>query len=696
MNIGVYQGNSQVGAPTNDVSNTSYNNPGALALAKETGNTGAIMAKGILSYKDQVDAAKVMQANVFYNDEMAKLRTKLMQDKEGNALDITQRYADGRQDVLSKVDEKYGDVTRYGKTAQAFQTMAEKDWTEQRTYMEKYQANETEKYLDTTLGNSLIQTQNNMASSNYDTKSIDSQFNRADVLVRSRYYNYGQERITAEQNKIKNTLASGLITGAIQANDYTNADLMLKTYGNYLTQDKKQPLEKMINEQIKINKEQSSLSSLYDKYSKNGDLEGFLKAVENTNFNPITKIGGSGNYGEADIAISGTAGEISEKLQPSLKKLGGVFQSLNIPGAEITAANDDFHKGYSSDHNTGDAMDIGWDGALDDDQIAQLKQRLHEIGFKTTSFERKGQVNANGTVATGDHLHVSGYEPGSGSEATETQAPVSPADQEKQKSVAYTYWRQQESIKKNITNRLVEQGTLALEKAINSGTMDAASLLSIAKQQSIDGTGNVNNDAQTSLVYKANAMAKRALSSNSGSAIGTAAIKEAMLPILADGGMNRTTVKDYCARLGFGPNDPFTKKILAANENFVYGDVDMDKVKNMCLSKGIKETTYNQCLGLVTNYMAGERAAKHTLSETDVANFILSTAVENVNYNVTQDGWFGTKKQVQKSVPRYKLFNATGIYAYDPDTGEASYEGRTDNVIRNGEWIDENVGGEGE
>ena len=686
MNIGVYQGNSQVGAPANDVSNTSYNNPGALALAKETGNTGAIMAKGILSYKDQVDAAKVMQANVFYNDEMAKLRTKLMQDKEGNALDITQRYADGRQDVLSKVDEKYGDVTRYGKTAQAFQTMAEKDWTEQRTYMEKYQANETEKYLDTTLSNSLIQTQNNMASSNYDTKSIDSQFNRADVLVRSRYFNYGQERITAEQNKIKNTLASGLITGAIQANDYTNADLMMKTYGNYLTQDKKQPLEKMINEQIKINKEQSSFSSLYEQYAKNGDLDGYLKAAASMNFNPASSNTGSiTTAAAADIGNGYGVNTCTTEVNKWLQAAG--YEPINL----------DAEKAFNSEKIIKDR------GQLRDGDIVYWDSHGDGTPWHTGIYNAKtGNVIQSGTHGVSelslDFYTMLGFSHPRGGK--ETQAPVSPADQEKQKTKALAYWNQQESIKKNITSRLVEKGNLALESAINSGVTDAASLQAIANQYSVDGSGNVNSDANTKLMFNANAMAKRALSGSgrsSGSATtGTSAIKDAMLPILADGSMNTRTVKDYCARLGFGENDPFTKKMVDANDTFVYGDVDMEKVKNICLNNGIKESTYNKCLGIVKNYMSGERAAGHTLSETDVANFVRSTAVENVGYNVTENGWFGTKKQVQKSVPRYKLYNATGIYAYDSETGEAAYEGRTDNVIRNGEWIDENVGGEGE
>ncbi|MFN3653272.1 MAG: phage tail tape measure protein [Armatimonadota bacterium] len=80
-----------------------------------------------------------------------------------------------------------------------------------------------------------------------------------------------------------------------------------------------------------------------------------------------------------------------QALDAALKKLGlsGTLSSGKRNNPEIKSA-----------HNDGRAVDLTIPG-----QSPEVAEALRKAGFQA-QFERKGQRNANGSVATGDHIHV--------------------------------------------------------------------------------------------------------------------------------------------------------------------------------------------------------------------------------------------------------------------------------------------------
>ena len=93
-------------------------------------------------------------------------------------------------------------------------------------------------------------------------------------------------------------------------------------------------------------------------------------------------------------------------IDPALQdKLGLLMQAF--PGARITSLNDaELGSRDPTDvHARGRAIDFvpaGFDPKLTDQYIKTLR----DMGFSFAQYERKGQTNSNGSVATGDHIHA--------------------------------------------------------------------------------------------------------------------------------------------------------------------------------------------------------------------------------------------------------------------------------------------------
>jgi len=95
-------------------------------------------------------------------------------------------------------------------------------------------------------------------------------------------------------------------------------------------------------------------------------------------------------------------GGITPELQGLLTKMGVDFQ-----GATLTSLNDAdiFPDHKNSKHGQGMAVDFvprGFEPLMANQYVDILKRN----GFKFAQVERKGQRNANGTIATGDHVHA--------------------------------------------------------------------------------------------------------------------------------------------------------------------------------------------------------------------------------------------------------------------------------------------------
>jgi hypothetical protein len=95
------------------------------------------------------------------------------------------------------------------------------------------------------------------------------------------------------------------------------------------------------------------------------------------------------------------SGNITQSMQEKLDLISKAF-----PGARITSLNDsDIVDRTGSAHALGNAIDFvpkNFDPKLTDQYVKMLR----DMGFKHAAFEKEGQRNANGSVASGNHLHA--------------------------------------------------------------------------------------------------------------------------------------------------------------------------------------------------------------------------------------------------------------------------------------------------
>lgn len=459
--------------------------------------------------------ADVMAANSEYNRLMGEGTLKLEQDnKEGNARNITNDYDNLHGQVLDQLKEKYKGIFRYGPSARAFDNMTNKDYGTRRLSVEKYQVDETEKYKDTNLNNGYTESLN-LASNDY--KNMDTVNgvinNRIPALVAARYYAYGPDKIKEETLKRQDSAASSLVVNAINNSDWDNANKLLVRFGNVIPPEKKSGYEKMINDQIKANKQASTLSGLYEQY-KGKDLNAFIKALGDDYDNNHKPNAGFKSY---NIPIpSDHLQEEYDGLSDSMKQafpfIGGMlYNSLGIKNIELTsgkrAAGQAGNAGSASYHVSGNAVDI-YIGELDRADGNAIAEKFKPY-FDEVLYEKKGDP----TGATGDHLHLAGYNGGLDKLAAGNSAP-SPAERQKYIDSGITYWNKQKAVVNSIANDLIKKGKNAIADAALSGVTDETSLLDIASKNAINSDNSVNEKALEELRLTAREVAARAKKSS--------------------------------------------------------------------------------------------------------------------------------------------------------------------------------------
>lgn len=93
---------------------------------------------------------------------------------------------------------------------------------------------------------------------------------------------------------------------------------------------------------------------------------------------------------------------LAPEAHPVFADLDSYLAGQGIKGGVVTSGYQ--HRAQPSLHSHGRAVDIVFSGQ----NMPQIAQQLQQQGF-STHYERKGQVNSNGSVATGDHIHFNLY-----------------------------------------------------------------------------------------------------------------------------------------------------------------------------------------------------------------------------------------------------------------------------------------------
>ena len=267
-----------IGNVANKVSNVKYSNAGEQALVEQAGKTGQILAAGALDIYKKVEAADVMKANNEYNLRMNELKNKLLQNKEGNALENQRLYEEGRQKIVDDIFKRGPSTIKMGRGKDAFVATIEKDWVNQRSFMERYVMAESDKYQDTQLYNQLYNSVNEVTEGFKDDASVESAINRGNQFIAARYFDYGEERIKAEQAKWQAKAYGTQVSTALSASDYQKAEEVLKLHGDKLTPEVKLKMQSTITER----KKDDAQAVLFNELYQAGDLAAGLQAVQNS------------------------------------------------------------------------------------------------------------------------------------------------------------------------------------------------------------------------------------------------------------------------------------------------------------------------------------------------------------------------------------------------------------------------------
>lgn len=273
-----FMSTGSLGNVANKVSNVKYSNAGEQALVEQAGKTGQILAAGALDIYKKVEAADVMKANNEYNLRMNELKNKLLQNKEGNALENQKLYEEGRQKIIDDLMKRGPSTIKFGRGKDAFMTTIEKDWVNQKNWMDRYVVAESEKYQDTQLYNQLYNSVNEVTESFADDASVESAINRGNAFIAARYFDYGEERIKAEQAKWQAKAYGTQISTALSVSDYQKAEQILKDHGDTLLPEVKIKIKSTIEDRKKDDKQAVLFNELYQA----GDLAAGLEAVQNS------------------------------------------------------------------------------------------------------------------------------------------------------------------------------------------------------------------------------------------------------------------------------------------------------------------------------------------------------------------------------------------------------------------------------
>lgn len=317
--INVFEAGAKLGPQASSVTNVRPDMSGSMAVAKVNTQLANTIANGSLQIYDQITSADIMKANNEYNDKMAKLQTKLLENKEENARDNLTKYEEGRKKIIGEVFKNNSSL-RYGRAAQALQQTMDRDWIGQRTQMERYQLTEMEKYKDTQLNNQYVQTLKDVTTNYNDEAALKGYLNRGIYMTEQRYANFGKEKIQQASDKWKAAVVGSAVNAAVNAENYERAGELLQGYGYMMDPSQRMQIDKVVSARQKNDSELNTFGSIFASTGK--DIEAGVRALKAT-------------YGTADIAKG------KEFLAGQLGKYYGSNQCANFVKAYVRAAGGD-------------------------------------------------------------------------------------------------------------------------------------------------------------------------------------------------------------------------------------------------------------------------------------------------------------------------------------------------------------------
>ena len=530
MNFDSYKANNvSVASPANNQDKYTILNDGANALLKESSKTDQIILAGATALMQQNENVKAIDANNYYNKLVSDGMMKIQSKKEGEALNSVEDFKAMEQKAYDETRRKYGKYL-YGRTGSIFEQARSKDANARRQQVEKYQMAEKEKYDNTTLTNSMMQSYSEMGDNLHDDDILANNFAKIKEMIAGRYASYGAERIEAEQRNWQNKMVKGLAKYAMDSNDYAAASKIMNTYGDMLTPDERGPLAKAISNQLKLDQQVTDFGALYSQYK--GNMAGFMAAIDKIGVN----FGGNTdrlvsaavemldtNPKSMDGYTLGTLNTCAPFVREVLKKAGmdagptgenWVPTMLNSAQKEGRAFKD------RSQLRNGDIVfwetNDNWDDGSD------------HVGIYDASTNTVIQSGTSGIKRIGlnDYpLHSFAHPKGS-------DKGMSPSEKEEYRRKAIAFYKAREAEENAITNEIVENGYNEIGALIESGVTDSSRLSALVNKYSIGSDGQFNTKAYRKLSSLVKNMSKQINGDNSKLPTGS---KEALEDGLLDG-----------------------------------------------------------------------------------------------------------------------------------------------------------------
>ncbi len=276
--INPFEVGSQLGAQADKRINVNINTSGAMAAVRENMQMANTLQQGADRLYEQIVNADVMKANNEYNMRMNEVRNRLFQNKEDKAFGNVAEYEKERNKIIGDILKNGPRSVRFGSGNTAFMTMAEKDWTNQKDVMQRYQIAEAEKYQDTTMKLQLNTTLDDISAGYITDDDLQRSMRRDSAIIYERYKNYGTGRIALETEKAQNSLIQTAVATALAKDDYIRASEIMQGYGSVLSPDKRIAIDKAISERIKSDNELTEMDKLYEQTG--GNIEEALKQFD--------------------------------------------------------------------------------------------------------------------------------------------------------------------------------------------------------------------------------------------------------------------------------------------------------------------------------------------------------------------------------------------------------------------------------
>lgn len=399
--INPFEVNSQLGAPADNRNKVHVETSGGMAVARENMQLANTVQQGADKLYEQIVNADVMKANNEYNMRMNEVRNRLFLNKEDKAFGNMAEYEKERNKIIGDIMKNGPRSVRFGSGNAAFMTMAEKDWTNQKDIMQRYQIAEAEKYQETQSTIQLQDTLANVADSYDNPLLIDSYLNRAAFIKANQYKNYGEARMQLEANNARAAVISTAITTAIGKSDYDNASYMLEKYGGLLDSKERTAFTKNVYAYKEMEYENNVAEMLVKLYD--GNEEAIVAAIDNNEIPGYNFDGGQEgkNWERKDASVSLEG--IQENTKSGLADLSMVYQNMSGEKMLVTSGTDSgsLHAAGARSHGGGWKVDIASDWLADPNNRKQFIKAAESKGIVVIDEYSNPSKNS-----TGGHLDL--------------------------------------------------------------------------------------------------------------------------------------------------------------------------------------------------------------------------------------------------------------------------------------------------